>query len=216
MKSRKAASVKQSADSVNFQLKLDRFLMLIRSGLDNLAEAGRLLVQMVEDNPDTFEMILKQCPTLKEPNLWSLYYVGQGRPVSYLLSESPGVRRLRSLPPEVQVKIPSRIPVVEQTPGGSFKVVSKAIEELTLNEATRVLTFKGVETPATQQEALLAEQSRPIGKRLRYREDDKGVTFYERVHMTWAELEGLVARGKSRMLSAASIKAAIQKGQVRD
>jgi hypothetical protein len=205
----------RAVTAVDFQVKIDHFLALLRSGLDNLAEAGKVLVKMVEDNPDTFEIILKQCPTLKESNLWSLYYVGQGRPVSYLLSESPGIRRVRSLPPEVQVKIPEKVPVVEQTPGGSFKVVSKPLDELTAQEAVRVLTFKGVEPPSTQKEALLAEQSRPIGKRLRYREDDGGVTFYERVRMTWAELEGLVARGKSRMMSAASIKAAIQKQQLR-
>ena len=83
-----------------------KFAALVNAGVNSWTQAGKLLVEMVDQDPDAFKKIITLYPAISHELLAIFERIGRNQVYPYLLMDnSPGCRKLLELPYESQVEI---------------------------------------------------------------------------------------------------------------
>lgn len=140
---------------------IESFNAYIAEGVEAWYKAGRLLVGMVERNPNTYSIIIKENPHLSIDLLLAFEKIGRNEIFPYvLLDKSPGSRKLLSLPFELQKKYYREpVSVVARLIDGKPVVEKRLVSNLTKEEAQIVFGPDGIRTEAEQ--VTLLEQHGP-------------------------------------------------------
>jgi hypothetical protein len=149
---------------------IDRFISKIEMGRDFFLDAGRLLVEMVDRDPDILHQIieLKRVHWLTMDVLKTFEAIGRKQLAVEAMFLPPHViARLIELPHDQQVHIAQndRIPIVRHSRPRStdIKRVYKSASRLTLEESRRVIGPNGLRTP-TEQIKLLPKKETALGR----------------------------------------------------
>lgn len=123
-----------------------QFVGLVNGGIECWVKAGKLLVQMSERNPNTYRIIMKECPAISADTLIAFEKIGRNEVSPYvLIDKSAGCQKLLSLPFHLQNELyGKKIPVLVEWVNGVAKVVDKTPSQMTRLEAKRVFHSNGV------------------------------------------------------------------------
>lgn len=149
-----ASTMSTLAPPINTTLvnkQIEQFTQLVQRGIDAWTEAGRLLVKMIEDNPNAKAEIVEACPDITEEILSRFEAIGRNQlHPKTLLNNSPGMRRLRSLPFSDQTRyLNSPVPVLVRTESG-VDTLQVAVQNLTHQQALQVFASGTVRSPEAQ------------------------------------------------------------------
>lgn len=126
------------------QAHVRTFVDLLDQGVEAWVKAGKLLVQMLEKNPNTYGIILKECPRLSISLLLTFERIGRNElHPNLVLDSSIGARQLLSLPYPLQDKYyKETIPVVVGLDSKRQPVIQRKLyHQLNKDEARRVFSF---------------------------------------------------------------------------
>jgi hypothetical protein len=197
-----------------FDSKINELFDLMRSGRDAWVKAGVLLVSMVEENPQTYEILIARNPQLRADTLELLERIGR-KPeiVDLLLSDSYSSRKILNLPArDLDRATKQPLPVVTQTEGGP-RVVRKRLDEMSRTEVDLVFCGNQIRNADEQVEALQQKAKNEAAKDLRYWIEEDGIVMRERSKMKWSELEDLLNRHKAE--ASKGLQAAMKNGQLK-
>lgn len=140
--------------------KIGEFIALFRQGVEAWIKAGRILVELVESDPHTYDYIIEQCPTLNAGILGRFEQMGRGSlHPQLLLAASPGFAKLQKLPLSMQERyIEEPIPIVVHVDGGTDVLLVKA-KEMTREQASQVFAGGRIRTQGEQKAWLMQHRS---------------------------------------------------------
>lgn len=128
---------------------------LIHKGIQAWHEAGKLIAERMDENPEFIEQMASEYPELSTEVLYRFEQIGRNQIVpSLLLNDSPGVRKLRKMPYQLQVKH-SNEPVQVTVRDGSVLLVD--VRNLTSDQASQVFAKDRIRT-AAEQRALIEDK----------------------------------------------------------
>lgn len=171
------------------------FASLVQRGIDAWLEAGRLLVDMLDKDPEARSVIMESSPDITEEILARFEAIGrkQVHPKT-LLNNSPGMRRLRNLPYSEQEKyIVDTVPVLIKTERGP-ETLNVAVKNLTPKQALQVMGRDGVRSPEAQRAWLESRNAKIVKNGSPYEVKGNRVIFHANCEMTAKELAQLLAK----------------------
>lgn len=179
----------------NTQTDAERFAALVQKGIDAWTEAGRLLVRMIEENPNAKNVIIEFCPDVTEEILSRFEAIGRNQlHPKTLLNNSPGMRRLRQLPYSDQARFLSEpVPVLVKTATG-IDTLQVAVKNLTPEQALQVFTPDGVRGLDAQRAWVESRTSRKHATSAPYQIKGHKVHFNADCEMTARELAQVLAQ----------------------
>lgn len=199
----------------SYESKITQFLDALNRARDGIAEAGRILVELVESNENTYEIIMKRCPGVTLEFLETLERVGHGR-LDHRLLCNPSWAAMRAtrtaLPIEAQKQLVDGYVQVAVKNNGGVVVKPKRMDELTRHEASRLIADDHLRTPDEQIKIMRDREVVKAATSMRYMILDGKVTFLERVTLTWAELTELANKIAPK---ASELQGAMMSNQVR-
>lgn len=133
--------------------KIDKFISKVELGIDWFQEAGRILVEMLDENPSVKDDILsyrKTWMTLEVLDTFEM--IGRNQlSVHAMFMPRHVLNHLIALPIDEQVSISTgMIPTVTGMVNGSARIKIKPAADLTRREAARAIGPSGVRTPEEQ------------------------------------------------------------------
>lgn len=162
-----------------FEAKLNQWFDLFCNVSENLLRCGELLAEMIDENPETPEILLKKYPNLKWEMLEMLEQIGRKRLMpELLLDTSPGARRLANMSYEMQQALylkPITIPV--RQPDGEVFFKTKSIDKMSPAELPLVLGPKGELTNDEKKAALIEKEREKKRREMRYEVDGNTIKF---------------------------------------
>lgn len=185
-----------TAPQLDIATQAQQFCRLIQQGIDAWTDAGKLLVAMIEAEPNARQTILDLNPDVTEEILARFEAIGRNQlHPKTLLNNSPGMRRLRALPFSEQTKfLQQPVPVLIKTQAG-VDTLNVAVKNLTAQQAMQVFTPNGVRSAEAQRAWI---ESRRNGKRpaqgTPYTIKGGKVTFRADCEMTARELAQVLAQ----------------------
>lgn len=185
-----------STPKTDLATQAQQFCRLIQQGIDAWTDAGKLLVAMIEAEPNARQTILDLNPDVTEEILARFEAIGRNQlHPKTLLNNSPGMRRLRALPFSEQTKfLQQPVPVLIKTQAG-VDTLNVAVKNLTAQQAMQVFTPNGVRSAEAQRAWI---ESRRNGKRpaqgAPYTIKGSKVTFRADCEMTARELAQVLAQ----------------------
>lgn len=146
--------------------RIGEFCKLVNAGVEAWVQAGEILCQMKENDPNVFNAILATNPHLSHDILVTFERIGKKEVYPYLLIDnSPSSRMLSALPYETQVKLyRGEVPVVVRR-GDHTTTLRKRVADLTLSEASRAFAAGGLRPVAEQTK--LVQQTQEENRRKR-------------------------------------------------
>jgi hypothetical protein len=99
------------------QDRINQFLAAFQAGVDAWIEAGKILVELVDEDPHIYNYIQDQCPAMTPDILGKFESIGRGIILPTLaMDTSPGSKHLQRLPLSVQERFAHEpIPVIVQS-----------------------------------------------------------------------------------------------------
>lgn len=150
--------------SVETNVSIETFVVLVRSGIELWSRAGEMLVKLVEENPNVYAEIIEKNQSITFEML--LAFERMGRKQIYpplLMDTSPGAKKLLELPYEMQEKFCKEpVEVVISDNGDSPIVEKRYVKELTGYEARVVFSDERPRTVSEQVE--FKKKHKPQGK----------------------------------------------------
>lgn len=141
-----------------FEKKCADIEKLIQAGTDAFAQAGKKLVELIDEFPETKEIIMTRNPKFRMEALNRLEAIGRGSILPELaFDEREGVKALRRLPLSDQKKYmaePLELVVVKD---GKNDTLLVAVTDLTASQAKQVFSAEHIRTLGAQR-AYLEEQ----------------------------------------------------------
>ena len=196
-----------------FQSKITAFRDALSGARSNLLDAGKILVEMLDENENTFELLVSQkIATL--PMLESLERVGRGQLDPALLTDvSPMAQRAvsQALPIKEQKQILTGYVAIAVKDNGGFRVEQKRASETTAHEAARAVGEGRIRTPDEQIEIIKQQQANRQARSYRYEIRGDRVIFHEECSFTWKELVELADKIKPK---AEDIEFSMKKSQI--
>lgn len=143
------------------------FVNQLNKGVAAWTNAGRLLVRMMDSNPEAFNAIRKIAPHISMDVLVAFERIGRNKMYPYLLLDnSPGMKRLAELPYKDQERYyHERVKVVTGMTEHGVTVIEKAVSELSARQAEQVISGKGVRTVKEQEKVFFAPSAKRPGVR---------------------------------------------------
>ena len=176
--------------------KIEQFITLFRDGVNAWIKAGEILVELVENDPHTYDYIIQKCPQLNAGILGRFEQMGRKTlHPQLLLTASPGFSKLTKLPFSMQERyIEEPIPLIVHTDEGTDVLLVKA-KDMTKEQANQVFANGRLRTEG-EQKALLMQQrsvaSKPVVSRPWTIKGSKAII--NGVEFTRKELAGIVAQ----------------------
>lgn len=145
---------------------IEKFVGLVQTGVLAWSQAGEMLVNLVNDNPNVYSEIIKSNPNITFEMLLVFEKIGRRQIYPPLLMDnSPAARLLMGMPYEMQEKF-SREPVeIVVELNGEVKLEKRYIKELSHYEAQQVFTECGVRPLEMQKEFIKTHGKRGRPKR---------------------------------------------------
>jgi hypothetical protein len=140
--------------------QIDRFVDLYVKGSEAFVQAGEILVELVDNDPHTYDYILRKFPTLNPTILNKLEQMGRKTLHPQLLfNNSAGYSKLQKLPYSLQERyIDEPIPLVVHTDTGTDVLLVKA-REMTKEQANQVFATGRIRTEGEQKAYLIQQGS---------------------------------------------------------
>lgn len=133
--------------------KIDKFIGTIELGVNFFQTSGKLLVELLDENPHVFEDILAAHPPvwLTRDVLDVFEQIGRNQlAVETMFLPRHVISRLVALPKDAQIQIATNpVPVVRRI-GGRHVTIKKSAKELTPKEARQAIGPVGVVPPEQQ------------------------------------------------------------------
>ncbi len=149
--------------SKSMEQKIERFALLVKGIVQGWMEAGKALVEMIDEDPQAFDKIREKYPQLSVGMLVQLEAVGRGVLHEKLLTASgPGPNALRRMPYSSQVKL-LEVPVelvVENEQGTDTLLVD--VHNLTSRQASQVFAEDHVRSQGEQKAWLVAQRTKAM------------------------------------------------------
>ena len=139
---------------------IDRFVDLYVKGSEAFVQAGEILVELVDNDPHTYDYILRKFPTLNPTILNKLEQMGRKTLHPQLLfNSSAGYSKLQKLPYSLQERyIDEPIPLVVHTENGTDVLLVKA-REMTKEQANQAFATGRIRTEGEQKAFLIQQES---------------------------------------------------------
>lgn len=159
--------MKNTLTTNELNAKIDQFITLIQRGVDAWVEAGKILVEMVEDDPMVFDAIIRKAPHINAGVLGKFEQMGRGilHP-NLLLSFTPGHEKLAKLPLSMQTRyLEEPIPLLVETENGTDVLLVKA-KDMTAEQARQVFASNRLRTEGEQKAWLIdrrSKEAKPVG-----------------------------------------------------
>jgi hypothetical protein len=183
----------------HIQKQIEAFQNALQSARDGLRDAGRILCEILDAEPNAFEMILASVPGITLNSLETLERIGRGRLEPRLITDpSPAAERAirKAIPIDQQKRLLEMPQEVVARDNGGFRVKQKRIDEMTYKDAHILIGDDGIRDVDAQKAILLDENRRKAESSLRYEIRGDKVTFHADVTLTWSELLELAEKVK--------------------
>jgi hypothetical protein len=140
--------------------RITAFIDLFKVGVDSWIKAGEILVELVEEDPHSYDYIIQQCPQLNAGILGRFEQMGRkSLHPQLLLTSSPGFARLQKLPYSLQERfIEEPIALIVHTEQGTDVLLVKA-KDLTKEQAAQVFAPNRLRTEGEQKAWMIQQQS---------------------------------------------------------
>ena len=136
---------------------IEEIIGLINKGVECWFKAGQLVAKNMDEDPDFVDRICDQCPDLSAEVIYRFEQIGRQQLYpSLLLNDSPGIRRLRHLPYELQKKY-STDPVTVLVSDG--ETLEMDVRNLTPAQAGQVFSGDRLRSVAEQRSWLEDKKS---------------------------------------------------------
>lgn len=196
-----------------FQSKIESFGAALADIKNGIERAGKLVVEMLEENESTFEILCGQY-RVSLPFLEALERVGRGQLDPRLLQDGSDTawRAIsQALPIEQQRKlIDAAIPVAVRDNGG-VRIENKRLPEITAREASIVIGDGKIRTADEQIELLKQKAATQAAKSLRYEIRGDRVRFHDGAEFDWS---GLMEIANKIQPKAEDIEAQMKRNQI--
>ncbi len=198
-----------------YQSKFIAFKEAIAQLGQSAKQAGQLLCEMLDEDSNTFEFILKECPHATLSWLESLEAIGRGRlDERLLLDSSPAAHRAiaQALPIKEQTRLlETSIPVAVRENGG-IRIESKRMQDIKAYEAPRIIRDGKILTPEQQTVIIKEELSNRAARNVRYIIEGDSVEFLSHSRFKMSELEEIL--GKLKQTATDALEGDLKKAQV--
>lgn len=190
------------------QVTIEQFVAFLYEGVAAWEKAGKLLVALIEKNPDVKARIVREHPEISFSVLSRLEMVGRGmvKP-EFLLSDAPAYRAVRCLPISDQERLSTdpNLPLVIREQGRT-EVLHVDFRNLQASQVSQVFAKDHIRTEA-EQRAWIEAQERPKMKRDWWIEDGM-VVFRKGARFTVSQLSGVIQQVAERATSPRKHRAA--------
>lgn len=141
----------QNTQVTKINEKISRFSELVFGGMEMWMEAGKLVCEMLEENPDAIDLITEKCPNISPELVIRFEQIGRKQiHPQLLLSDAPGVQKLRKLPYQLQERfLVEPIEMLAKTENG-WETLRVDIRNLSPRQAEQVFGKEGIRTAAAQ------------------------------------------------------------------
>lgn len=135
--------------------KVSVFCALVQQGIDAWVEAGKLLVELIDGDPDAVQGISARAPWATREVLSNFERIGRGQVLPQLLVDpSEGAQALLKLPYEEQRRLCDAEVAVASLVRGEIVVASKRIQKLSRQECRTLFSATGIRPIAEQRKLL--------------------------------------------------------------
>lgn len=140
--------------------KIKQFIDLFKQGVDAWIKAGEVLVDLVENDPHSYDYIIQQCPQLNAGVLGRFEQMGRKTlHPQLLLTASPGFSKLQKLPFSMQERyIQEPIPVIVHTADGTDILLVQA-KNMTKEQAAQAFASDRLRTEGEQKAWMMQQAS---------------------------------------------------------
>jgi len=149
--------------------RIEALVGKIKASAEALREAGAMLVQMLEEDPQVLDRIVERHPEVPRGLLVNLERVGRGAVMPELiLREGPQWRSLERLPYREQERVfheGVKVYVPQERENGAVDWKCVPAARLTYEEARQAIGPDGVRTPMEQRRWRIDEESRRARRR---------------------------------------------------
>ena len=130
---------------------IEKFVDLFQRGYEAWVEAGRVVVQALESDPDFADKVHEKHPEISIETVYAFDRLGrQDLHPKLLISDSPGAKRLRQLRYHVQEKFVEKpVPVLIKTDSG-WETLKVSVFDLTSDQASQVFDKNDVRNDHSQ------------------------------------------------------------------
>jgi hypothetical protein len=176
----------------------EKFNKLVLKGIEAWVEAGKMLVEMQKTNPNVSKEICAAYPSLSPAVIAKFEAIGRGTlNPQLLLSESPGVRKLRAMPISVQNHLEGGSVDLLVLREKGVDVMKVEIKNLTQSQAAQVFGRYNVRDLAAQRAWLEDKQTRSkfisVTSSLPYKLKGDVILFNANCQMTRTQLRDILA-----------------------
>ena len=148
--------------------KITQFQNLCQQGMDAWAKAGKIIVEMVDDDPNAYEKIIEKVPSMTPEILGNFERIGRGLLYAPLaMDSSPGGERLKLLPLSLQRLHESKpVEVCVRRDDRSYDTIMVLPRNMTKKQAKQVFSRDRIRTLGEQRAILAEEESKCVAPRL--------------------------------------------------
>lgn len=138
--------------------KLDQFISLYTAGKTAWENAGKILVELIEEDPYAYTYIIERCPMLTPGILQAFERIGRGLMLpSLAMDDSPAARMMKRLPLKEQVRLENEpIPIIVVNPDGEMDTRLLMFKDMTKDQRDQVIDRDRLRTEG-EMRARLAE-----------------------------------------------------------
>jgi hypothetical protein len=164
------------------QLKAE-FYEALHLTKDGLIKAGKTLLKLVEIEPDTYELLIAETPSLRADWLETLERIGRNPEMAeLLLADTYAASKALRLTSDKDIKrvVTEPLPVVEVMPDGGMRTVLKRLPEFTRQDADQVFKDGKILQEEQQTNVIQEKAKRQAENDLRYWITGDEIIFRER------------------------------------
>ncbi len=167
---------------------IEEFGNLVQAGMDAWTKAGKMLVEMLEDDPNIRARIIEEIPMMTLDALARFEQIGRGvlHP-RLMVANNQGLARLRSLPYAEQVRCLNE-PIAVLTPSGDELMVRA--ENMSAAQIRQVFTKDGCRDLGAQKNWIESRKN-PLHRKSEkadYKVSGNKVTFFADTQLTRKQL----------------------------
>ena len=183
--------------SKTFETKAAELFEAISVGKDSLVKAGKLVVELVQENENAFEILIER--GMKESTLNMLHQIGKNPVYAELvLSDTYSSRKLLHLDSrDIDAAINRPLPLVIKVDGKQApKIDHKRLDEMTRAEQDQVIAHGQIRTIEQQAEVLKERARLEAEKEMRFKVEGDVIRFLAGAVFKVAELADILERYK--------------------
>jgi hypothetical protein len=178
--------------------RIDRFIDLVFKGVEAWMEAGKIVCEILDEDPEALDRIVAQCPNISPEMVIRFEQIGRKQiHPQLLLSDAPGVRHLRRQPFQLQEKHAKEpVEMLVKTDKG-WETLQVDVRNLTARQAEQVFGKEGIRSAAAQRVYLEDQNARhhapPVKANLPYRVVGREIVVMEPCRLSAREVAQILA-----------------------